>query len=112
MLDLAHHVPPHAPIRLIPMSTRSASKKAILDVETMMLLHQTMMTILSYSASSMNVRTIKMISSLKKRNSSYQRAESALSDTITRKQKVPSESRIGSPFRSGLDRKRGGPSFT
>ena len=64
VIALAHRVPPHTSIRLMPMSRRSTSKKSILAVAKTLLLHQTVKTMLAYLALSMTVPTRKIIFSL------------------------------------------------
>ena len=70
VLALAHHVSPLTPIRLMPMSTTSTSKKSRLAVAMTLLLHQKMMTMLEYLASSTTIPARKRIPSLKKRMTS------------------------------------------
>ena len=65
------------------MSVMSALKKTGLAVAITLLLYQTVMKMLAYTASSMTVPNRKIISALKKRKESYQSTKSALTNTIT-----------------------------
>ena len=66
-LALAHHVSSHTPIRLMPMSIMSTSTQSALSAEMTLLLHQTVMRILKYSASSTIVPERNRTTSLKKK---------------------------------------------
>ena len=88
VLALAHHVSPLTPIRLMPMSMLSTSTMSTLAVAMTMLLHQTMMTMLDYSASPTIMPARKRTPLLNMIMTSYQCVRSALKETTTSQQKT------------------------